>query len=258
MIDRTAFNSDRLPTEHFDRRFSEDNLVFWVPLLVAAGRITPSTTVLDVGCGTGGFSREVAATTGAAVTGLDASAKFLAYARRQRRPPVGSVRWISGRAEALPFDDDAFDCVLLSLVLHQLSRPVDAVTEASRVLRRGGTVVVRTIRPEDVAERVPVRYIPAMAGADAARMLRITDIEEWIASAGLVVEAIACHTRNKVLSLEDEERALLAEVRGRFPFVGPDELAKGLRRMRIDAAAASPDWIDPRPTYVISARKPSG
>ena len=49
MIDPVAFRSDRLPTEHFNARFSDDNVEFWVPLLVAAARITPGLDVLDVG-----------------------------------------------------------------------------------------------------------------------------------------------------------------------------------------------------------------
>jgi hypothetical protein len=34
MIDPVAFRSDLLPTEHFNARFSEDNLKFWAPLLI--------------------------------------------------------------------------------------------------------------------------------------------------------------------------------------------------------------------------------
>ena len=78
-----------------------------------------------------------------------------------------------GDAERLPFHASAFDRALLSLVLHQLTDPGAAVAEAFRVLRGGGLVLARTIAPEDAADRVPGRYLPRMAAADAARMPRL-------------------------------------------------------------------------------------
>jgi ubiquinone/menaquinone biosynthesis C-methylase UbiE len=131
-FDRVAFRSDRLPIDHFDARFSEENVSFWVPRLVRAAQITPGLDVLDVGCGTGGFARAIACSVPARVTG---------------RPPPGTLGWVVGDAERLPFDASAFDRVLLSLVLHQLTDPGAAVAEAFRVLPGGGLVLARTIAP---------------------------------------------------------------------------------------------------------------
>jgi ubiquinone/menaquinone biosynthesis C-methylase UbiE len=122
VYDPVAFRSERLPTEHFDARFSEDNVAFWVPILVDAARIAPHSAVLDVGCGTGGFARAIAQETGARVTGCDVSERFIEFAKRLAPPEAGSVAWVVGDAEHLPFVAATFDCVLLSLVLHQLAR----------------------------------------------------------------------------------------------------------------------------------------
>jgi ubiquinone/menaquinone biosynthesis C-methylase UbiE len=254
--DPVAFRSERLPTGHFDGRFSEDNLAFWVPLLVESARIAPGSEILDVGCGTGGFARAIAASTGARVTGYDCAERFVDHARRLPPPPRGVVGWVVGDAEQLPFDASSFDRVLLSLVLHQLARPLVAVTEAFRVLRAAGLVLVRTIAPEDVADRVPERYLPTMAAADAARLPRISVVEGWLERAGFTLETSERRLRNKTLSLAEQERELLVEVRDRYAFISPDELDEGLRRMRTDAANAGGAWIDPRPTYLIVASKP--
>ena len=48
MADPAAFRSDRLPTEHYDARFSDANMEYWVPLLVHAGEITSDTRVLEL------------------------------------------------------------------------------------------------------------------------------------------------------------------------------------------------------------------
>jgi SAM-dependent methyltransferase len=254
MIDPIAFRSDRLPTEHFNARFSDENVEFWVPLLVAAARITPRLDVLDLGCGTGGFARAVAASAQACVTGCDYSDRFIEFARHLPAPDSGTVTWMVGDAERLPFRDRSFDRVLLSLVLHQLAQPAAAVGEAFRVLRGGGLALVRTISPEDVAERVPERYLPAMAAADAARLPRLETITDWLQEAGFVNIAAERHLRNKKLVLAEQERELRVEVDCRYPFITNEEVDQAVERMRADAAIGD-EWIDPRPTYLILGSK---
>jgi ubiquinone/menaquinone biosynthesis C-methylase UbiE len=256
MLDPVAFRSDRLPTEHFDARFSDDNLAFWVPVLVEAARIEPGSDVLDVGCGTGGFTRAIAAAADARVTGLDESARFVEFAEQRPAPDAGDLTWRVGDAARLPFANSSFDRVLLSLVLHQLPGPAAAVREAFRVLRKEGLVLVRTIAPEDVAERVPERYLPAMAAADEARLPGIDLVCDWLREAGFEDVSRRRVLRNKTLVLEEQERELRTEARYRYPFIASEEIDGAIGRMRRDATAAAGEWVDPRPTYVIVATKP--
>jgi ubiquinone/menaquinone biosynthesis C-methylase UbiE len=256
VIDPVRYRSDRLPTEHFDARFSDDNLRFWVPVLVEVARIKAGIRVLDVGCGTGGFTRGIADAAAAEVTGCDVSKKFVAEARSRPAPSRGRVEWVVGDAEHLPFGPSSFDRVLLSLVLHQLADPAAAVREAFRVLRTGGVVVVRTIAPEDVHGRVPERYLPRMAGVDAARLPGIDLLRELLEAAGFVVESVERVLRNKVLIPAEQEQELLTEARSRYEFLTENELAEAVRRMRKDAAASEGPWIDPRPTMFVVASKP--
>ena len=254
MVDPREFCSDRLPIEHFDARFSDDNLAFWVPRLIAAAAIGSNSRVLDVGCGTGGFAREIARLTSAHVTGYDASERFIDFARE--RDAAGAVEWMVGDAEQLPFPTTSFDRVLLSLVLHQLARPTAAVREGFRVLRPGGLVLVRTIAPEDAVRRIPERYLPAMAAADAARLPAVDEVTAWLEEAGFAAVTFERHLREKRLSLDEEERALRTEAQHRYRFLSADDIEAAIRRMRDDASATRGDWIDPRPTYIIVAARP--
>jgi SAM-dependent methyltransferase len=99
---------------------------------VAAGQ-----RVLDVGCGPGALTMELARRLGpGSVVAVDPSEPFVAAARA-RNPDV-DVREAS--AEQLPFPDDAFDASLAQLVVHFMSDPVSGLAEMRRVTRPGGVV----------------------------------------------------------------------------------------------------------------------
>jgi SAM-dependent methyltransferase len=93
--------------------------------------------VLDVGCGPGALTGELAGRLGPdAVTAVDPSAPFV-EAARERFPGVSVEQ---AAAEDLPFDDDSFDAALAQLVVHFMSDPVAGLREMARVTRSGGVV----------------------------------------------------------------------------------------------------------------------
>lgn len=93
--------------------------------------------VLDVGCGPGALTAELAARVGpAAVAAVDPSESFVAAARA--RNAGVDVRRAS--AEQIPFEDGAFDAALAQLVVHFMSDPVAGLAEMARVTRPDGIV----------------------------------------------------------------------------------------------------------------------
>lgn len=89
-------------------------------------------TLLDVGCGTGWFTRQFARQ-GLAATGLDVRADWLTFARDQSGP---ASQWVKGDAHALPFADEGFDYVVSVAALCFIADERRAVTEIVRVTRR--------------------------------------------------------------------------------------------------------------------------
>ena len=73
------------------------------------------------------------------VTGVDPSEGLRRKALAAPRPDGLRVDVHDGTAEALPFDDDAFDEVVCTFTLCSVASPAAALAEARRVLKRGGT-----------------------------------------------------------------------------------------------------------------------
>ena len=108
---------------------------------VAAVGINPGTRVLDVGCGTGALTTELARQVGAGrVAAVDPSEPSVAACAAAA--PDADVR-VSG-AETLPFADATFDATLSQLVVNFMADAHAGVGEMRRVTRPGGTVAACT------------------------------------------------------------------------------------------------------------------
>ena len=105
--------------------------------------LRPGLDVLDVGCGPGTITADLAARVAPGrVVGLDRSAEVVAQAAAAcAEQPHAEVR--TGDVYALPFPDGSFDVVHAHQVLQHLSDPVAALGEMRRVCRPDGLVAVR-------------------------------------------------------------------------------------------------------------------
>jgi ubiquinone/menaquinone biosynthesis C-methylase UbiE len=114
-----------------------------VPLKSALARCRCGRLV-DVGCGTGDFLREVKANHPRLyVAGLDLSPHYLDVARR-RLEPWSRVRLVEGAAEAMPFATAEFDAAIAIYLFHELPRPVRRAVagEIARIVKPGGAFVL--------------------------------------------------------------------------------------------------------------------
>jgi len=152
---------DRLAPD-YDRRWS-----FYVDATLRETlrrfELRPGQRLLDVGCGTGALLERLARSVpGAELSGVDASARMLAVARRRLGEDVHLAR--SG-AEALPFPDRAFDCVVSTNALHYFPDAKRALDEMTRVLRPGGILVITDWCHDDLACRLCALWLRAVGRA---------------------------------------------------------------------------------------------
>ncbi len=108
-------------------------------------RLPADAHVLDVGCGPGTITVDLAARVpDGRVTGIDAAEDVLVMARQEAsRRRQRNVIFKAGDAYHLAFEDGAFDVVHAHQVLQHLSDPVAALAEMRRVCRPGGLIAAR-------------------------------------------------------------------------------------------------------------------
>jgi ubiquinone/menaquinone biosynthesis C-methylase UbiE len=138
---------------HWDRRAAHFDEDFGHSVRTAAeraawerifGLVLPaggSLQSLDVGCGTGFLSLELAQR-GHRVTGVDFAPSMLALAERKAAERGLAVHFEPADAEQLPYAPASFDLVISRHVLWTLPHPEAAIDEWLRVLRPGGRLVI--------------------------------------------------------------------------------------------------------------------
>jgi trans-aconitate methyltransferase len=92
--------------------------------------------VLDLGCGTGTLTAEIAAASGAEVLGVDGSSEMIAEARKK----FPRLRFEVCDARSLPYSAE-FDAVFSNAALHWIPQPALVVAGVSRALSTGGRFV---------------------------------------------------------------------------------------------------------------------
>ena len=120
------------------------NLTFWrafdaFTLHKWAEHIHKGMKVLDLGCGTGKCTLQVAQK-GATVTGVDLSRGMIDIIVDKCKSQVfkDSIQLVIGDVENLPFKGESFDIAVSFGTLHHIPNPDRAVNEASKVLKPGG------------------------------------------------------------------------------------------------------------------------
>jgi ubiquinone/menaquinone biosynthesis C-methylase UbiE len=138
---------------HWDRRAAHFDEDFGHSIRTAAERaawdrildlILPAgdaLEALDIGCGTGFFSLELAFR-GHRVTGVDFAPSMIAQARKKAAERQATIRYEEADAEQLPFAAGSFDMAVSRHLLWTLPHPERAMDEWIRVLRPGARLII--------------------------------------------------------------------------------------------------------------------
>jgi ubiquinone/menaquinone biosynthesis C-methylase UbiE len=166
--------------------------------------------ILDIGCGTGEITLDIASCTNGKVTGIDIDTEKLNKAKIILKH-TPNVSFIKADAQELPFEDEAFDLVVFNIVLIYIKDQQRALLEMARVVKSGG-IILASLEP-DYASRIdyPESPIPDLfleniqkIGADITTGRRLKYL---FGKTGLETE-VGIDTDTEFLLLKDDNKRL--------------------------------------------------
>lgn len=144
-------NYDSIGTTYNTTRRADARIV---DRIVALLDLPQGSRILDVGAGTGSYTKELAER-GYKMTALEPSSVM-----RSQASSGFLCEWVEGVAESLPFSDDAFDGAILILCIHHFTDMAAAFSEIRRVVP-SGPIVIFSYDPNAVETPWLFEYFPA-------------------------------------------------------------------------------------------------
>ena len=153
----------------------------------AVTRLATEGRLLDVGCGSGGFLREMSRLDGWQVSGIEISSQMARFAREQLGLEVSQ-----GTLEDARLPAGTFDVVTMWDVLEHVHDPQETLRYVERILKPGGWLLVSTPNADSVDARLFGRY---WIGLDMPRHLYVFSretLEATLRKAGLEPKRAFC------------------------------------------------------------------
>jgi ubiquinone/menaquinone biosynthesis C-methylase UbiE len=169
---------------------------------------------LEVGSGPGYLGLEwLLQTRDTRLVGLDISPDMVAIARNHTRELglAGRAEHLLGSADALPFDDNAFDAVFTSRSLHEWLNPCSIFAELWRVVKPGGKLYVSDLRRD--LSRSACNFLEQRVNSDVIR----ETLRASIGAAYTMAEVLTLLNMTELVGCEVVETSFGLRVTGMKP-----------------------------------------
>jgi ubiquinone/menaquinone biosynthesis C-methylase UbiE len=166
--------------------------------------------ILDVGCGTGAVTLDIAHSTNGSVVGIDIDSEKMKEAERVLSN-ISNIKLMEADVMNLPFKNETFDLVLFNVVLIYIKDQQKAINEMARVTKKGGFVMA-TLEPdyasyisypEDPIGPIVIKNMEFL-GADVQTGRKLKFL---FSSAGLKTEA-GIETAGDLIIMRDDAKLL--------------------------------------------------
>jgi len=153
----------------------------WISKIIECGEVNANSSVLDVGCGTGRFPLSISLLTKALICSLELSINMLR--KGVEKDDCKAILWVQGDGQKLPFRDDFFDCVYMTLVIHHVEDKELALQEIYRTLKKGGNCVIMTNSHYRIKRHI-LHCFPGVVAIDLKRFPTIPHLKSMMVKTG--------------------------------------------------------------------------
>ncbi|EJQ42707.1 hypothetical protein IEE_03745 [Bacillus cereus BAG5X1-1] len=173
--------------------------------------------VIDIGCGGGIYTKELALMGAKNVVGLDFSKEIL-QAAKENCNAFPNISFIHGDAHNIPYPNESFDLVISRAVIHHLQDIPTFIREASRILKKDGILILQDRTIEDCTIPGSPEHIrgyffsvfPKLIEIESKRRPKTTTIQQELQKYSLQVFPIQAHW--EVRKTHDSVEALLQDL----------------------------------------------
>ncbi|MEK4706372.1 class I SAM-dependent methyltransferase [Bacillus sp. FSL R10-2780] len=173
--------------------------------------------VIDIGCGGGIYTKELALMGAKNVVGLDFSKEIL-QAAKENCNAFPNISFIHGDAHNIPYPNESFDLVISRAVIHHLQDVPTFIREASRILKKDGILILQDRTIEDCTISGNPEHIrgyffsvfPKLIEIESKRRPKTTTIQQELQKYSLQVFPIQAHW--EVRKTHDSVEALLQDL----------------------------------------------
>lgn len=154
--------------------------------------LTPKVRIADLGAGDGTLSR-LLARQAETVHCIDNSPRMVQLGRAlAKKEQLSNLTYVLGDIEKVPLPSGSIDLALLSQALHHAENPRKAISEAFRILKPGGRVLILDLRAHKF-EKAHELYADRWLG------FKENDLHDWLEEAGFF------HSEVRVVAKEEKE-----------------------------------------------------
>ncbi len=244
MIDAVDYDQRQHQTYQTGRELLAASRELWADAFAARAPAARPLTCLDLGSGTGRFTPLLAELFGGPVYGVEPFDRMREQA--EAAPHPDTVRYLAGRAEAIPLPDASCDLVLMFLSFHHVRDRPAAVREIRRVLKPGGRVLIRSHFSDRMPEVHWHRWFPSARAVELKMFPALAEVTDLFATVGLQPLALDVLRERFTDTLAESARRLRTRAISTFEHLDEAEIDQGFRRMDAEIAAGpeGPTWGD--------------